>query len=95
MPYPFGIADIRAVDIIDLDEAAVFAETANRGHGKSHLSTRCRDDGIYGRSQKKTNVLLAISAEHATPQQDAARWLEIWETGGATKGRFSDLSSAF
>ena len=45
--------------------------------------------------RNKTNVLLAVSAEHATPQQDAARWLEIWETGGATKGRFSDLSSAF
>ena len=52
LPYLFGIADIRTVDIIDLDEAAVFAETANRGHGKSHLSTRCRDDGIYGHSQK-------------------------------------------
>ncbi len=88
--YPFGIADIRTVDIIDLDEAAVFAETANRGHGKSHLSTRCRDDGIYGHLQK-TNVLLAISAEHATPQQDAARWLEMWETGGTTTGRFFDF----
>ena len=34
-----------------------------------------------GREIEKTNVLLAVSAEHATPQQDAARWLDMWETG--------------
>lgn len=65
LPYPFGVANIRTEDMIDLDEAAVFAETANRSEGKCHLTTRCRDDGIYGHSVK-TNVLAAISGERPT-----------------------------
>ncbi|KAL7527657.1 hypothetical protein ACHAXR_002064 [Thalassiosira sp. AJA248-18] len=90
MNYPFGIADIQTSDMIDIDEAAVFAESANRGAGKSHISTRCRDDGLYGHSQK-TNVLLAISGDHATAQQDAERWLDMWEDGGTTIQKFVDF----
>lgn len=87
LPYPFGIANIHSSDLIDIDEAAVFEESANRSSGKAHLSVRCRDDGIYGHS-KKTNVLLAISGEHATAARDASRWLEMWEEGGTTSARF-------
>ncbi len=87
LPYPFGIADIVTDDLIDIDEAAVFEESANRSSGKCHLSVRCRDDGIYGHSTK-TNVLLAISGEHATPHRDASRWLDMWEDGGTTTTRF-------
>jgi hypothetical protein len=71
LPYPFGIADIVTDDLIDIDEAAVFEESANRSSGKCHLSVRCHDDGIYGHCTK-TNVLLAISGEHATPHCDAS-----------------------
>jgi len=66
LPYPFGIANIRTEDMIDIDEAAVFAESANRGEGKCHITLRCRDDGIYGHSTK-TNLLLAISERYPPP----------------------------
>ena len=55
-------ASIFTLKKIDIDEAAVFAETTGRGEGKSHISILCRDDGIYGHSEK-TNVLPAISGE--------------------------------
>ena len=45
------------LQIFDLDEAAVFAETANRGAGKSHISTQFRDDEIYGHSPKQIYYL--------------------------------------
>ena len=73
--------------MIDIDEAAVFAEGSNRGEGKSHLTIRCRDDGIYGHSTK-TNMLLAILGERPTAVQDSARWLEMWEEGGTTVMKF-------
>ena len=34
LPYPFGIRDVRRHAIIDLDEAGVFVESANRDSGK-------------------------------------------------------------
>ena len=90
LDYPYGIADIQKVDFINLDEAAVFAESAYRGAGKSHITIRCRDDGLYGHL-RKTNALLAISGEHATAQQDTSRRPEIWENGGTMTTRFFDL----
>lgn len=81
--YPYGIANIARQDIIDLDEAALFVETCNRGRGKAHLTRRVRDVGAYGHSQK-TNILVAISGEDATPIQDARRWIDTWENGGTT-----------
>ena len=32
--YPFGMANIHRQDIIDLDEAGIFVETADRKYGK-------------------------------------------------------------
>jgi hypothetical protein len=83
LPFPFGIADIERKDLIDLDEAALFEETCNRGQGKAHITRRVRDIGAYGHSQK-TTILLAISGEEATPAQSSRRWIETWEEGGTT-----------
>ena len=60
MPYPYGIADVPADTMIDIDEAGVSLETANRGYGKAHIATRVRQVGLYGHSDKFT-ILLAIS----------------------------------
>ena len=87
LPYPFGIANINTLDQLDIDEAAFFVESANRGKGKSHLSVRCRDDGSYGHSQK-TNLLACISGEHPGANNDAFRMVEMWESGGTTATRF-------
>ena len=40
MLYPHGIADICRDDMIDLDEAGVFVDTANRSRGKAYIGTR-------------------------------------------------------
>lgn len=87
LPFPQGIANISTEDLIDIDEAAVFQESSNRGYGKARIVSRCRDDGPYGHSQK-TTLLLAISGETPTANQDAARWLEMWNEGGTTFERF-------
>ena len=50
--YPFGIRDVRRHDIIDLDEAGVFVESANRGSGKAYINCRVREPGPYGHSTK-------------------------------------------
>lgn len=34
--YPYGIADIRQADLIDLDECGIFVETVDRKIGKAH-----------------------------------------------------------
>ena len=47
LPYPFGIADIPKDDWIDLDEAGIFVETANRTSGKAYLRVRVRKEGPY------------------------------------------------
>lgn len=88
--YPAGIADIAREDLIDLDEAAIFAETCNRGQGKAYLSRRVRDIGLYGHSQK-TTILVAISGEPAIPGQPSRRWIETWEQGGTTIERMRDF----
>ena len=64
------VANICTADLVGIEEAAVFAESANRGSGKSHISIRCRDDGVYGHSEK-THVLLAISGDYATAHQNS------------------------
>lgn len=92
MNYPYGIANIPREDIIDLDEAALFEETCNRGTGKAHLTNRVRDVGAYGHSQK-TNILVAISGENATPNQDSRRWIDTWEQGGTTIERMHRFMS--
>ena len=43
MAYPFGIADIRLDDMIDLDEMGQYAEDTNRSIGKARASLRVRE----------------------------------------------------
>jgi hypothetical protein len=59
LPYPFGIADIDVEDMIDLDEAKILTETANRRYCKGHVERRCRKTGLYGHGRGYI-LLLAI-----------------------------------
>ena len=89
LPCPFGIANVPRSRIIDLDEAALFLESSNRGRGKAHI-TRCvsvRDVGPYGHS-KKLNILVAICGEDYTPGHPSRRWISTWNDGGTTIARF-------
>ena len=40
------VANICTADLVGIEEAAVFAESANQFSGKSHIAIRCRDDGV-------------------------------------------------
>ena len=88
LPAPFGIANVRREMIIDIDEAALYLESSNRGRGKAHLIRRCREVGPYGHSEK-LNILVAISGEDATPANSSRRWVETWHQGGTTNDRFT------
>jgi hypothetical protein len=46
--HPLGIADIKAEDMIDIDEAKLILEQSNRRHGKCAIERRCRETGNYG-----------------------------------------------
>ena len=87
LPCPFGISNIPRSRIIDLDEAALFVESSNRGRGKAHLVRRVRELGPYGHSQK-LNILVAICGEDYVPGQQAQRWVETWTDGGTTTAKF-------
>jgi len=45
MPYPLGIADCRAEDMIDVDEAGITQDDAGRRYGKSFIGVRVREAG--------------------------------------------------
>ena len=45
MPYIYGMAHIKARDIIDIDEAGLELVSSNRRHGKSHKSEGVREAG--------------------------------------------------
>jgi hypothetical protein len=81
--YPFGIADIRAEDMIDLDEAGLGLETAKRGYAKARLVSRARYSGPYGHG-KKLVLLMAISA----CPNDKLRWYDLDEQAGTDTAHF-------
>jgi hypothetical protein len=81
LPYPFGIADIRVEDLIDLDECGLFVETADRSIGKAFVGKRVKQEGNYQKSEKWT-LLLAIAGSAA-----AERWGDMWLEGGTTGNR--------
>jgi len=64
LPYPFGIADIRVEDLIDLDECGLFVETADKKIGKAFVGKRVRQEGNYQKSEKLT-LLLGIAGSAA------------------------------
>ena len=57
MPYPFGIANIKMRDMIDLDEAGIELSTADRKKGKAYVGKRVRQSGLYSRTEKWTILL--------------------------------------
>lgn len=81
LPYPFGIADIRRQDLIDLDECGVELSTANRDIGKAYIGKRVKQAGLYSKTDK-WNLLLAISGD-----PNARRWRDIWTGEGTTGNR--------
>ena len=56
-PWPYGIADVPAHDMVDIDEAGIFLETANRSYGKAVVNARVRQAGNYGHSEKWTLIM--------------------------------------
>ncbi len=83
LPYPYGIADIPALLVIDLDKDGIYPDRTNRKYGKTVVGDRCREYGLYVRDCK-LNLLLAISGDPINPD----RWFEIWENEGTTIDRF-------
>ena len=62
LPYPYGIADIRVADLIDLDECGVYVETADKHIGKAYVGSRVCRGGNYHHLEKWT-LLLAVSGD--------------------------------
>ena len=58
--YPAGVRNIPREEWIDLDEAGIFVETANRLSGKTIIGVRAREEGPYNHSEKFT-LTMAIS----------------------------------
>ena len=79
LPYPFGIADIAAADMIDIDEAVVNLASARLRYGKSLLLTRARHTGSYTR-EDSIRILLAISGDPNL----GYRWAEVERGRGGT-----------
>ena len=89
LPYPYGIADIRRQDIIDLDECGVEVQSADRNIGKADVGKRVKQTGPYQKSTKY-NLLLAISGDGANPR----RWRDTWTGEGTTGPRMIDFIQA-
>ena len=83
LPYPLGIADVRRDDIIDIDEAGVFLETADRNSGKAFSGVRVSSSGPYSKTEK-WNIIMGISGEEGTMQNPSRRWRMLWLRGGTT-----------
>ena len=83
--YPAGVADIPARDIIDIDEAGIFLETAARKIGKISIGSRVREEGPYGHSVKYT-LTMAIGGDHI-----GERWVDFSQKAGTTAVAFFRL----
>ena len=68
MPYRYGMADIKACDIIDVDEAGMELVSANWRHGKAYSGERVREAEPYSKTGK-VNVLLAILDDPDNPNR--------------------------
>lgn len=86
LPYPFGIADIRRMDMIDLDECGTEVQSADRHIGKAYIGKRVQQSGPYQKSTKY-NLLLAISGDG----NNNWRWRDIWTGEGTTGQRMIDF----
>ena len=85
LPYPFGIANIPKDDWIDIDEAGIFVETANRPSGKTYIGLRVREEGPYNHSEKYT-LSMAIAGDI-----NGDRWVDFDQRAGTTVRNFYDF----
>ena len=91
MAYPFGIADIRHEDMIDIDEAGFILESSNRTRGKAYSGVRVVEAGHYARVGDKVTLLHAICGESGTEENSSRRWRNLWLDGRTTIERFLDF----
>jgi hypothetical protein len=75
-PTPCGINNIRRDDMIDLDEACLTVEAANRKYGKACVHRRVRQSGNYGHGKART-LLMAITGDAA-----GDRWVSMFDGAG-------------
>lgn len=73
MNYPFGRANIRTCDMIDMDEAGFKIESTNTKFGKAVSWLRVWTEGQYLRD-KKLNCMMAISADANYNME----WHDVW-----------------
>ena len=76
-PYPVGIADVPRSAMVDLDEARLVMDQANRRYSKGRLGYRCRTTGHYKADGRL--LLAAISGS-----EDGERWLMMEDRSGTT-----------
>jgi hypothetical protein len=74
LPYPYGIADIRHQDMINLDECGVEVQSADRHWGKAHVGKRVNQTGPYSKPTK-INLHLAFLGD-----DDYTNRLQLSET---------------
>mmetsp|Transcript_20666 Transcript_20666/g.57401 ORF Transcript_20666/g.57401 Transcript_20666/m.57401 type:complete len:226 (+) Transcript_20666:546-1223(+) len=84
MNYPYGIADIRRDDMIDVDEAGIKLEHANRRMGKAAFCGRVHQRGNYGHGENHT-LKMAISGD-----PKGHRWVRF-DTAGTDAISFAAL----
>ena len=86
MPYPYGIADIKRKNMIDLDECGIELSTAERDIGKTYIGDCCNQSGLYSKTDK-LNLLLAILGD----EELTLRWKDIWTGEGTTGQKIVDF----
>jgi hypothetical protein len=75
-PTPYGINNVRRMHMIDLDEACLTVEAANRKYGKACVHRRVRQSGNYGHGKART-LLMAITGD-----DEGDRWVSMFEGAG-------------
>ena len=88
-PWPHGIADVAAADMIDVDEAGVYLETADRRYGKAQQNIRVRQPGNYGHSTKWT-LIMAIAGRRGNND----RYAEFTKKAGTDVVTFANFIQA-
>ena len=80
--YQGGVADIRREDLIDIDEAGIFLETAARKIGQVAIGLGVRKEELY-RHSTKCMLTMAISGD-----RNGQRWVLFEEKAGTTAHDF-------
>jgi hypothetical protein len=73
---PYVINNVRRMHMIDIDEACLTVEAANRRYGKACVHRRVRQSGNYGHGKAKT-LLMAIAGNDTEE-----RWVSIFDGAG-------------